>query len=73
MTHEEAIEIIEKLYPPDSASTEIAATGQRFLETARAMEWRNESDAVLIEYAKLCEEKERIGREHYRECLRSES
>ena len=73
MTREEAIDVIEKLYPVDSASSDIAATGQRFLETARAMEWRNESDAVLIEYAKLCEEKERINREWYRECLKSQS
>ena len=73
MNREEAIEIIENSYPADAALPDKAEDGRQLLEAARALEWHNESDAVLIEYAKLCEEKDRIARERYRESLSSQT
>jgi len=69
MTHAEAIQVIEQLYPADSASTDTAVIGKQLLEAARALEWRNESDAVLFEYSRLCEEKRRIEEEEVESTL----
>lgn len=69
MTREEAIEVIEQLYPADSAYESTAAIGQRLLIAARAMEWRNESDTVLFEYCRLCGEKRKVEEEEVESTL----
>jgi len=53
---EAAIQSIERLFPADSKFVELRMTGIRLLEEAKrnANNWRNESDAILFEYEKLC-------------------
>ena len=61
MNREKAIAIIEQLYPADAPYTEVAAVGRQLLSEAKATKWRYESYGVIVEYARLCEEKERIA------------
>lgn len=62
MTRDEAIEIIEALYPTDSDEPETNKVGEDLLEEARRLvgsprTWRDETTAVLIKYAELCRER----------------
>ncbi len=61
MNREEAIKIIEQLYPADAPYTDTATVGRQLLAEARATKWRYESYGVIVEYARLCEKKERIA------------
>ena len=73
MNREEAIKSIENLYPPDTGYADTAVIGRELLLSAWALEWRNLPDKVLFELCRLNEEKERIGQEQYRECLKGHS
>ena len=58
-TKEEAIQAIRKRFPVDSRDIEKAQIGIALLEKARrkvdvGRTWEDESEDVLIEYAKLC-------------------
>ena len=64
MTREEAISIINGLYPADAPYEDTAKLGEQLLERAKrevpgGFTWRDEPTAVLIRYAELCELKER--------------
>ncbi len=60
MTREEAIAIIESLYPIDSQYQETNAVGERLLAQAKreCEDWRNLPDATLLRYADLCQQEE---------------
>ena len=60
MTREEAISIIEGLYPADSEYENTAAIGAQLLEQAKSeiQSWKTEPTPVLIRYAQLCMEME---------------
>ena len=57
-TREDAIQVIEGLWPVDSQFIETAQIGQQLLNEARdrvgASDWRLESEEVLLAYAMLC-------------------
>lgn len=61
MNRNEAIQIIEGLFPADAGHPDTAEVGQKLLEQAKreACGWRSEPDAVLIRYAELCQNEER--------------
>jgi hypothetical protein len=55
------ISVIEALYPADAEYPETAEIGRRLLVQAKETigdDWRDESDAVLEEYARLCRREE---------------
>lgn len=52
-----AIVVIEHLYPADHADPLIQVEGEKLLERARAITWREESTEVLQNYARLCLER----------------
>lgn len=56
MTREKAISHIESLFPPDSKWPNTAEKGQELLEQAKrhVSPWKQESDEVLIYFARLC-------------------
>ena len=56
MNRQDAIEIIDGLFPVDAPFEKTAAIGKELLEQARVnmASWRNEPDVVLFEYAQLC-------------------
>ena len=54
MNRQDAIRIIGDLFPPDAPYEDTAAKGKELLEQAKIITWKNESDAVLFEYATLC-------------------
>ena len=54
MDRAEAIILIESLYPADAPCEDAAAIGKELLARAKTNAWKNESDAVLFEYATLC-------------------
>ena len=60
MTRDEAIEIIELLFPADSEYPDTAVLGQKLLKQARreVTGWKTEPTEVLIRYAQLCIELE---------------
>ncbi len=60
MNRDEAIAIIEGLYPADSDYKATAAIGQGLLARAEreVNGWRDKPDTVLIRYAELCEQEE---------------
>ncbi|HDY88357.1 MAG TPA: hypothetical protein ENH82_09640 [bacterium] len=60
MTREKAILAIDSLFPTDSEYPETNKIGIELLEEAKhnVENWRNLPDAVLFEYARLCEERE---------------
>lgn len=59
-TREDAIDVIESLYPADSDYPDTAKVGQELLERAErdVAGWRTKPDAVLFRYAALCLERE---------------
>ena len=61
MTREEAIEEIDALYPVDSDYIETNKIGIKLLEQAKrnTNNWRDLSDEILFEYARLCQEEDR--------------
>lgn len=59
MNREEAISIIDELYPADSGYEETAKIGRELLDQAKRSAWRTEPTEVLIKYAQLCIKKER--------------
>ncbi len=73
MTKENAIEIIEALYPADSQYADTAKIGKELLDKARCdvAGWRTEPTEVLIRYAQLCEGRENQNqRDFERQCKR---
>ena len=60
MTREQAIDIIECLYPVDADFPDTRETGKQLLEQAKldTEKWRNLPDAVILRYAYLCQKKE---------------
>ena len=54
MDRRKAIRIINDLFPPDAPYEDTAAKGKELFEQAKISTWKNESDAVLFEYATLC-------------------
>jgi len=60
MNRQEAIEIIEALFPTDSPYSDTNAIGERLLAQARSeiQGWRSEPDEVLVRYADLCMQEE---------------
>lgn len=60
MTRDEAISIIEQLYPADSQYQDTSAIGRQLLQRAQdeVAGWRTAPDAVVIRYAELCEAEE---------------
>jgi len=48
VNRQDAIRIIGDMFPPETAK------GKELLEQAKINTWKNESDAVLFEYATLC-------------------
>ncbi len=61
MNREDAISIIGNLFPADAAHRDTAAIGKELLALAKTNAWKNESDVILFEYARLC-----IAEEHHR-------
>ncbi|HDY90097.1 MAG TPA: hypothetical protein ENH82_18515 [bacterium] len=59
-TREDAIQIIEGLYPTDSGYPETNAIGIELLEQAERniSDWRDLPIETLFEYARLCEVRE---------------
>ena len=63
-TREEAIQIIESLFPVDSAYEKTAEIGKELLAQAKreTEDWRYTlSDVTLLRYADLCFQRERDG------------
>lgn len=60
MNRNEAIEIINFLYPADSTFQEANAIGKELLKEAREFvnKWQSESTEILVKYAELCQEYE---------------
>ena len=58
MTREEAIQIIENLYPADSKFIDTAEVGRELLAKAMANCWWAEPTKVLLEYARLCDRRD---------------
>ena len=54
MNRRDAIRIIGNLFPPNGPYENRAAKGKELLEQAKVNTWKNESNAVLFEYATLC-------------------
>ena len=56
MTRQDAIEIIDGLFPVDAPFEKTAAIGRELLQQAKAnmASWKNEPDEILFEYARLC-------------------
>lgn len=56
-TREQAISVIEQLFPADSALFTTSVTGRALLQQAQreAQDWRQEPIEVLQRYAELCE------------------
>ncbi len=61
MNREEAISIIDDLFPADALCINTAGIGKELLGMAKINTWKNESDDILFEYARLC-----IAEEHQR-------
>lgn len=57
---EDSIRTIESLFPADSQYEETAQTGKELLFQAICERWRALPDAILSEYASLCEDEEMI-------------
>lgn len=60
---DDAIKMIEGLYPTDSEFTSTNEIGEQLLRQAREelniiTDWRDEPTEVLIRYAELCQQKE---------------
>ncbi len=54
MNRRDAIRIIGDLFPANALHADTAAIGKELLARAKTNAWKNESDAVLFEYATLC-------------------
>jgi len=73
MTRDEAIRIIDSLYPTDSEFEQTNQVGEELLAQAKRevnvnpLTWRNEPTRILIRYAELCEQREA---ESHRDFLR---
>lgn len=70
MTRDEAVSHIESLFPPDAEFPDTAKKGQELLEQAKrdVSAWKQESDEVLIRFARLCiDEDRRQGRSALRD------
>jgi len=74
-TREEAIQIINGLYPTDSEYERTNAIGVELLEQAKrnVENWRDLPDNILFEYCQLCEQKESDENRRYNEAIRSQS
>ena len=55
---ENAINIIEALYPADSGYEDVSKEGRKLLMEAIAQNWRNLPDEILATYETLCAQKE---------------
>jgi len=65
MEREEAIDVIETLFPADSDNPLTKQTGERLLKQAKkeVQGWRTEPTNVLVRYASLCiKEENRPGK-----------
>jgi hypothetical protein len=78
MTKEEAIKIIDSLYPTDSQFEKTNEVGVNLLAHAKveigapSLTWRNEPTRILVRYAELCQEyEERSAREFMRQHSRA--
>lgn len=62
MTREEAIQLIEGLFPADSQYEKTNEVGEKLLAQAKREinGWRTEPTEVLIRYAELCIAKEQL-------------
>lgn len=63
---DEAVKTIDALHPTDSEYPTANEVGEGLLEEARRLvgnrrTWRDETTAVLIKYAELCEQHHRTG------------
>ena len=60
MDRQQAINIIEGLYPVDSQYSETNTIGERLLSQAKreCENWRTLPDAILFRYADLCQQEE---------------
>jgi hypothetical protein len=60
MNRQEAINIIEGLYPTDSPYIKTNTIGERLLAQAKSEyeNWRDLPDTILFRYAVLCEQEE---------------
>ena len=60
MNRQQAISIIDALYPIDSQYAKTNAVGERLLAQAKREQddWRNLPDAILFRYADLCQQEE---------------
>jgi len=67
MTREEAISLIEGLFPTDSQYEGTNKIGERLLAQAKSevIGWRTEPTEVLIRYAELCQQEEVRQDRHY--------
>lgn len=75
MDREQAINVIEQSFPPDSRDPWRASEGRRIRQLANeyASDWRDEPTPVLQRMAYLCQERIERGRanaERYRESHR---
>ncbi len=63
MKREDAIVLIEKLYPADAQCKDTATLGKQLLTQAKreVESWRTEPTPVLVRYAELCLRKESNG------------
>lgn len=59
-TRDQAVRIIEDLFPADSEHLTTATIGHELLDQARrdCTDWRNERIDILLRYAELCQQKE---------------
>ena len=67
MDREEAIQVIEGLFPCDSPYEETNKVGEKLLSQAKreVNGWRTEPTEVLIRYAQLCISEEHRQDRHY--------
>lgn len=62
-TREQAVEIIDRLYPADHENPLVHLPGTQLLLRALAESWRESDDKVLFRYAELClAEQEKLQR-----------
>ena len=68
MDREQAIALIEELFPTDSQFEKTNKIGERLLAQAKneVAGWRTEPTEVLIRYAELCQAEEIRQDRHYR-------
>lgn len=72
MTKDEAIKIIDALYPIDSEFEETNVVGEELLAEAKfrvgqLIDWRDEPTKVLVKYAQLCQQYDQLTCQKVRE------